>query len=123
MRIIGKAGLKWIKDRKKLIAKSLDEGRISFIFGTIQGICEICKEWKELDPDHIVSRGRGGNNNPENIQWICRDCHEEKHSMNKKEKKERLKKSFSNIKHKCISCNQQTRFLLCEWCNRLSVKR
>lgn len=123
MKKIGKKGRTWIKASKKIILDALISGRITITNKVITGRCQICKEWKYLELDHIVSRARGGSNDPDNIQFICRECHNKKHSMNKKEKKDKLKKSFSNIKHKCISCGQQVYFLLCEKCGKLSVKR
>jgi 5-methylcytosine-specific restriction endonuclease McrA len=32
----------------------------------------------ELDVDHIVPRSRGGTDNIENLQTLCRNCHRRK---------------------------------------------
>lgn len=43
------------------------------------GNCAICGTYREtLHRDHIKPKWAGGNNNPENIQLICANCHEDK---------------------------------------------
>lgn len=78
---IGKKGKAWIKARNEFIKKSVASGRIEIEFGgSPEGRCEVCGEWNYLDVDHIVSRGRGGSNEEDNLQFVCRKCHTEKHN-------------------------------------------
>lgn len=43
------------------------------------GTCVICGVWrKSLHRDHITPKFKGGSNEPENIQHICANCHEDK---------------------------------------------
>ena len=78
---IGKKGKAWLKARKAFIEKSIESGRIIIGFESYpEGRCEICKQWKYLDVDHKISRGRGGSNEDDNLQFLCRDCHSEKHN-------------------------------------------
>ncbi len=41
--------------------------------------CAVCFRYKELDRDHIKTRGSGGTDDDWNIWLICRDCHIDKH--------------------------------------------
>lgn len=43
------------------------------------GPCQICGIQRlSLHRDHIIPRWRGGGDEPENIQWLCANCHEDK---------------------------------------------
>ena len=43
------------------------------------GNCALCGVWRySLHGDHINPRFKGGIDSPENIQWICANCHEDK---------------------------------------------
>lgn len=43
------------------------------------GFCPECGAWRDsLHRDHILPRWKGGDDSPENIQWICANCHEDK---------------------------------------------
>ena len=52
-----------------------------------EGICEICHAAAGVEVDHRIPRGMGGRFNEakkrieaiENLQWVCRDCHQRKH--------------------------------------------
>lgn len=48
-----------------------------------QYLCTSCREStddpNELDVDHVVPRGKGGSNVPQNKTSLCRRCHEAKH--------------------------------------------
>jgi 5-methylcytosine-specific restriction endonuclease McrA len=42
----------------------------------------LCGIWRRsLHRDHIVPKFKGGGNEPENIQLICANCHEDKTVM------------------------------------------
>lgn len=68
---IGKKGKAWIKDRAKLIKEAITEGRIVLKDKLPYGICEDCKHWHFLDPDHKLKRSQGGSNDKANIDWVC----------------------------------------------------
>lgn len=40
--------------------------------------CQSCGRKDNLTVDHIVQLSRGGTNNPENLQTLCKYCHEKK---------------------------------------------
>lgn len=45
----------------------------------VSGNCVACGVWrKSLHRDHIIPRGLGGADDPENIQLLCANCHEDK---------------------------------------------
>ena len=43
------------------------------------GHCVKCRCWrKHLHRDHIVPKWKGGSDTPDNWQWLCANCHEDK---------------------------------------------
>lgn len=52
-----------------------------FILGRDNGICARCKEYCGYngETDHIIPRGKRRNDAPENLQWLCPNCHRLKH--------------------------------------------
>jgi hypothetical protein len=43
------------------------------------GYCAICGMYREsLHRDHIIPKWAGGSHGPENIQYICANCHQDK---------------------------------------------
>lgn len=42
--------------------------------------CLICGK-RPSDPDHIISRGAGGDDTAENVWPLCRKCHSRRHSI------------------------------------------
>lgn len=45
------------------------------------GICVRCSEWvPTLELDHIEPKGRGGEHDTSNMQWLCMSCHHDKTS-------------------------------------------
>ena len=46
------------------------------------GLCQECHlkpDWRGLARHHIIKRSQGGNENPENIIWLCGKCHAKNH--------------------------------------------
>ena len=41
-------------------------------------VCPVCGSGHELTVDHIVPRYRGGGDEPENLQPLCRSCNSQK---------------------------------------------
>jgi 5-methylcytosine-specific restriction endonuclease McrA len=114
-----------LKDRVKLIKEAVIDGRIvcrphSFP----EGICEDCGQWKKLDLDHRLKRSQGGANDKENIDWVCRKCHNRRDNlgdpMNKKELKNGKKQDWQKP-HPCKHCKQITGLLVCNYCRKISV--
>lgn len=118
IRKVGKKGRAWVKARAKLIKEAVAEGRIEIIDGMIQGICEDCRRWKPLTPDHIIKRSQGGGHDKKNIAWVCIRCHDKRDNqpMSKKSKKPNWKKE-----HKCKHCKKLISMLLCPFCRKISV--
>ena len=45
----------------------------------ISGNCPKCGTWRrKLQREHIIPRFEGGGDEPENIQFLCANCHEDK---------------------------------------------
>jgi hypothetical protein len=40
--------------------------------------CQMCDGWEDLTIDHIVPRERGGTNDMDNLQTLCRKCNSRK---------------------------------------------
>ena len=46
------------------------------------GNCQICGIWRKvLQRDRIIPKREGGTYAPENVQWICANCHQDKTSL------------------------------------------
>lgn len=43
--------------------------------------CTTCPKRGPSDPDHIISRGAGGGDTPENVWPLCRECHTKRHQL------------------------------------------
>jgi 5-methylcytosine-specific restriction endonuclease McrA len=42
--------------------------------------CELCDRWQDIDPPHhIIFKSQGGDDTPENLISLCRDCHNDAH--------------------------------------------
>lgn len=45
----------------------------------ISGVCQECGRWRDtLHRDHVIPLWKGGPDTPDNIQYICANCHEDK---------------------------------------------
>lgn len=119
----GKKTKQWIKDRVKLIKEAVIFGRITIRNGYPEGICEDCRQWKALDPDHRLKRSQGGSNDSSNIDWVCRSCHNKRDNqgdpMQKKEKSS--KKADWQKAHKCKNCKLTTSMIICHNCGKMSI--
>lgn len=60
------------------------------IFTRDKYTCQSCGRKDNLTVDHIVQLSHGGTNNPENLQTLCKYCHE------KKDNKKIFNKSFNH---------------------------
>jgi 5-methylcytosine-specific restriction endonuclease McrA len=47
--------------------------------GTSCGYCKV--EGQPLDRHHIIPRSEGGSDNPDNIVYLCSNCHRQAHNM------------------------------------------
>ena len=46
--------------------------------------CELCRSWQNIDPPHhIIFKSQGGDDTPENLISLCRDCHDDAHGKGK----------------------------------------
>ena len=53
------------------------------LYGEQEGYCNLCRvhfHMRNLTIDHILSRKKGGRNNPENLQLLCQACNSKKGS-------------------------------------------
>ncbi len=41
--------------------------------------CELCKKWGTDPPHHIIFKSQGGDDVPENLINLCRECHDDAH--------------------------------------------
>lgn len=48
--------------------------------------CKICGSNDTLELHHIIPKSYGGDDSIENLQWLCKKCHLEKHSQGKVKK-------------------------------------
>ncbi len=123
MRKVGKKGREWIKARAKLIKNAVAENRITINeAGNISGRCEDCKRWRSLSPDHRRKRSQGGGHEPENIDWVCTECHNKRDQQGDPMGKKKTNKPNWQQNHKCKSCHGFTRQYICHLCGKVSIK-
>lgn len=69
----GKTPLK----RLALKAKShpTDPVSVAAIIVRSGGSCERCKSRAGSEPHHIRARSQGRDDSPENLRWLCHECH------------------------------------------------
>jgi HNH endonuclease len=60
--------------------------------------CEICRiPYPELHTDHIIPKMLGGKDDPDNIQWICPNCHHLKSQAERREMGELIRSRMAQI--------------------------
>jgi 5-methylcytosine-specific restriction protein A len=69
-------GATWVKLRRMIMSRDA-------------GLCQPCRAAGRVtfaaQVDHIVPKARGGTDDPENLQAICRKCHQAKTDLEKNE--------------------------------------
>jgi hypothetical protein len=55
----------------------------------LEKVCQLCRIDTELELDHIIPLSKGGKNNIDNRQWLCRKCN--------RIKKDRINSFFCNV--------------------------
>ncbi len=86
------------------------------------GVCQDCRKWRALTPDHVLKRSLGGSHEKSNIDWVCIPCHDLRDNMgDPKGKKPKSKKAVWEKSHKCRSCKAVISMLICPHCSRLSI--
>lgn len=124
MRQVGKKGLEWQRERRKLIAELKKTGEYEIVGSRVSGICKDCGEYHLLTPDHKIKRSQGGKHTKANIDWICWKCHNLRDNMgDPRKKKPKSKKANWQTPHKCKSCKQVVSSLICSNCGKLSIKQ
>jgi len=89
------------------------------------GICRDCGKYKHLTPDHLIKRSQLGDNKPDNIEWVCKLCHDLRDNkgdpMNKKPKKKNSATKSWKVSHPCKECGHWNVGLLCPKCGKISL--
>lgn len=47
----------------------------------MEGMCQACGKFGNLDMCHVKSRGSGGDNDQDNILFMDRSCHKSQHQL------------------------------------------
>jgi len=55
-----------------------DKGRCMLIASPL---CRGWANWEDGELDHIISRGKGGSDDLDNVRWACKPCHRKRHVM------------------------------------------
>ena len=75
--------ISWLKNKrnrlKKIAIGSHTFGEWEILKAQYNWICPCCNKKKFLTEDHIVPLSRGGSDNIENIQPLCKSCNSKKH--------------------------------------------
>lgn len=66
--------------RKKGVGGSFTQGEWEDLKKKYGNACPSCKQQVKLEIDHIIPISKGGSNNIENIQPLCRKCNAKKHT-------------------------------------------
>ena len=59
---------------------------VTAILEAAKASCEKCKTAKNLTVNHKTPLSQGGTNEAENLEILCRECHEKYHGMISKKK-------------------------------------
>ena len=62
---------------RRLEAYERDKGRCQLI---VSPRCRGWASWEYGELDHVITRGRGGSDNLENLRWVCNSCHWYRHN-------------------------------------------
>jgi ATP adenylyltransferase len=74
------------------------------------GRCELCgvsSREKQIDVDHIVPRSKGGSNDIQNLQALCRTCNANKRNSDDTDFKA-VHQSYAETAPNCVFCNLDT---------------
>ena len=126
---VGKKTKQWLIDRAELITQAVISRRIKIIGGKPWGICEDCKHWHMLTPDHKLKRSQGGKNDASNIEWICNapacGCHNKRDNLgdplHKKKTNKLAPKADWQSRHECKKCSWMVQTLICSHCGKISI--
>lgn len=125
IRKLGKKGLEWKRERLKRIKELAATGNYEVIKTLLYGPCKDCGRHSALDLDHAEGRHGPEPHAMENLEAICRECHQKRHlnMSDKKEnnKSEKSKKANWAKDHPCKHCKVIIAMLLCPHCGKLSV--
>lgn len=77
-----------LRGRKHLRGEDMSIQRAA-VYSRDNGVCQLHAlpnhfRWDEGEVDHILSRGRGGTDDLDNLRWVCRTCHAKKHNREPK---------------------------------------
>lgn len=71
--------ISWVRDQPTLFDTTPVTGKVRVeTFTRCGNVCLHCGATEDLTIDHIVPRVRGGTNDPENLQVLCRSCNSKK---------------------------------------------
>ncbi len=72
----------WIsKQKKKIFTRGgVNKDLRKLVFERDNYACQICGSKEELTIDHIIPFSKGGSNNPDNLQTLCKTCNIKKHA-------------------------------------------
>ena len=73
------------------------------------GRCELCgvsHDEVPLDVDHIVPRAKGGDNDPSNLQVLCRTCNAQKRDRDDTDFR-KINESYSDRNDGCLFCQRE----------------
>lgn len=125
MRQVGKRGLEWRRERRKRLKELEATGEYKVEGELLYGNCLKCGRYGLLDLDHVSGRSGFEPHRMENLEAICRNCHNIKHGTamsDQKKKTKGRKKAEWEMDHQCIHCKETVSTLLCSSCGKLSVK-
>ena len=62
------------KNRQQITRKQISDNILAFVLLRDLSKCVLCGDDRNLQFDHILPVSRGGNNEPENLRILCRQC-------------------------------------------------